>query len=119
MGPGTHIGSRIIARQYPTSYTDTKALIHDIEYLISTNKDHGTYEADSTAINNTEFSLQGATMFVGLNLRRYFNLPYNTDKDRVHSRQKQDYGKKLKQFIQQDPEWNKLLKQYSLKFSSP
>jgi len=77
MGPGTHIFANIINGVQPKSYHDALALMHDIDYLEygSANKLEVAL-ADDQAINNSNYSLQGILMQMGLSIRKFLDLPF-------------------------------------------
>lgn len=65
MGPGTHVIQRIIDGMKPTSYTDSIAQQHDIDFL--TQKE--PILSDLTAIMKTDNSFQSFIMRLGLGAR--------------------------------------------------
>lgn len=75
LGPGTHVIDRISNDTLPTSKTDFVALLHDIQYLQS--RSLSMDESDTLAIMNSDDSLQGLTMQIGLSLRKFFGLKMN------------------------------------------
>lgn len=65
MGPGTHLITRLLRGDYPTSYNDALALRHDIEYLADGEKTN----SDWAAVVNADYSIQGLAMKLGLSTR--------------------------------------------------
>jgi len=65
MGPGTDVQAKIEAGIKPTSSNDAVALQHDIDYLA----DGEMFGADLKAIVDSDMSMQGTVMKIGLAAR--------------------------------------------------
>lgn len=68
LGPGTHIGTKIIKQIKPKSYIDGIAMQHDIDYLKSAGSRVGQIKADIRAFVKSygSISLQALAMRAGL-----------------------------------------------------
>jgi hypothetical protein len=70
MGPGTHVIENLLNGVQPTTYNDALALRHDIEYLADGEK----FTSDLKAISQSDWSLQGIAMKLGLTARSSLDL---------------------------------------------
>lgn len=117
MGPGTHVAANVTQHRLPVNRADAIAVVHDIEYLISTNSKQQTSRADQHAIAMAGYSAPELILTTGLTLRNYFDLPFNLDNSTVHSQQKRALGEKLKGYVLNDPTWKSVIvDRYGLNF---
>jgi hypothetical protein len=80
MGPGTHIMERVQQSVLPTSFVDTLALMHDIEYLASHSYDE-ELTADYFAVNKAPWvGVQSAVFRVGLCLKQLVGMSFADSK---------------------------------------
>jgi len=85
-------------------------LIHDIEYLIYSDRPDQIVSADKHAIEQASFSLHGLSIKLGLKLRQWFDLDFATTN--IPTR----VGLLLRDFVMQDPVWMSTLKLYNVEF---
>jgi len=112
-GPGTPVVRNIAYHLLPQSYTDTVALLHDIDYLISNGE--SPYSSDRTAIRKTDNSLEGIAMNIGLSLKTL--LPFykgNNTFSKLDKEQTKFVGNLLYQYIHNDENFSKALSDHGL-----
>lgn len=69
MGPGTHTLQRIIKDSKPQNHNDAVSLEHDLDYMVM-----DKMTADVKAIHESEFSLDGLALKLGLTARTALDL---------------------------------------------
>ncbi len=112
MGPGTHIITNIINIVEPTSYTDSIALVHDINYLIATGSHVKLKYADDLAIKKAQTDFPGLTMKIGLTLRKMLHLK---ESENVDNRQQMiNTGRYLKNLVLTSPGYAKIRQTYNI-----
>jgi len=73
LGPGTHVFDNISNNLKPTSYMDSVALLHDIDY----SKDMDPYKADLLAISRADNTMQGFALKAGLGTKAVLDLAFH------------------------------------------
>jgi len=87
-------------------------MIHDIEYLIATGDSKALDAIDDHAIANADYSLQGITMKLGLQLRKQLNLKANENKNEAYKYRR--LGEKLLRYVKNAPEYKDLFYKYNV-----
>lgn len=109
-GPGTHVVSNVLNRKFPKDYDDALTLIHDIEYLMYSDRPDMIKASDERAIQLATTDLHGLSIKAGLTIRKTFDLDFYSSE--VPTR----VGFLLRDFVTQDAEWNEILKAYNVSF---
>jgi hypothetical protein len=99
MGPGTHIISRVYSDTQPVNKNDFLALLHDIQYLQCAGV-NPTYP-DKLAIVQSDYSLSGFAMKLGLLSRYAFGLQMNDNLEGLTHAQTRSIGDTLMKIIKE------------------
>ncbi len=106
-GPGTHIISRIADGVMPNNKTDAATLMHDIDYMLATNKKESIL-ADISAIKRSDkLTPEGLATTIGLTSRSLLTPQLFYGGNPL-------YGDVLKQYVKLDPQYQQKFKEYGL-----